>query len=212
METGPRVAPLGGGREPGRLPSFVVTHGGTPLAELESAFRSAFDAEPARASVSFVGVDPIEVLRFGAQGLISYVTLGMSRHVMTPGDALVQSQDGPRAELLMQARTDAGEGWRQLALLAAAPAVEGIVYRDGMTVDLGAALTLGSRCSGGLIVTSAIAPVETSVGAVVVFRVVPATATELAWCRVHGSALLRQRWDEQGVDLLDLRRPAARLD
>jgi hypothetical protein len=185
---------------------------GTPLAEVETALRSIFGAEPARASVSFVGVDPIEVLRFSARGLLSYVTLGMSRHAMTSGDALVQSQDGPRAELLMQTKTDAGDGWRRLAVLAASPAVEGVVYGDGMTVDLGAPLTEGSRCSGGLIVTSAVAQLETSVGAVAVLRMLPATATELAWCRVHGSASLRQRWDEQGVDLLDLQRSAARLD
>ena len=37
-----------------------------------------------RASVSFVGVDPIEVLRFEPiPGERAYVSLGMSRHPMT---------------------------------------------------------------------------------------------------------------------------------
>jgi hypothetical protein len=44
-----------------------------------------------------------------------------------------------------------------------------------------------------------------------VLQVVPATATELAWCRVHGSAALRERWAEQHTDLLDLERAAADL-
>jgi hypothetical protein len=45
-----------------------------------------------------------------------------------------------------------------------------------------------------------------------VLQLLPATSTELAWCRVQGSAALHERWTAQGCDLTDLARSAARLD
>jgi hypothetical protein len=39
-----------------------------------------------------------------------------------------------------------------------------------------------------------------------VLRVLPATQTELAWARVHGSEQLEQRWQAAGTDLTDLMR------
>src|SRR5262249_16359565 len=104
------------------------------------------------------------------------------------------------------------EVWRQLAVLAAAPAVESVVYTPGMTVDLGQPLASGSRCTGAVVIDSPIEPVPTPLGSVAVLQLVPATSTELAWCRVHGSDALRERWSAQHVDLLDLARSAAALD
>ncbi len=49
------------------------------------------------------------------------------------------------------------------------------------------------------------------VGAVEILQVLPATANELAWSRVHGSAALRERWAAAGVDLRDLDRNSVEL-
>ena len=189
--------------------------GGSVLADVEAAVRAAFDDEPARATVSFLGVEPLEVLRFGEAELRSYVTLGMSRRPMTAADALVEATDGPRAELLLQARVgqiDTDATLRQLAVMAAAPAVEGIVHVDGATVDLGMPLAPDSTCTGAVLVTSALPPVQTDSGPVEILRVLPATPAELAWSRARGSEALRQRWDEAGTDLLDLARAAVAFE
>jgi hypothetical protein len=185
-------------------------------AELESALSDHFGQRPARASVSFVGVEPIEVLRFEPiPGERAYVSLGMSRHPMTAASEMLVGADGPRAELMVHVRDNPGHGevlWRQLAVLAAAPAVEGVVYAPGMTVDLGQPLAPGSRCSGGVVVESSLAAIDTTAGLVDVLQVLPATSTELAWCRVHGAAALRERWASTQADLLDLGRRAVGLD
>ena len=134
---------------------------------------------------------------------------------MTAASAAVQSLEGPRAELVLLCRDGADEHvdvWRQVAILAAAPAVEGVVYSAGMTVDLGQPIAAGSRCTGALVVDAPIAAVAAAPGPVSLLQVVPATATELAWCRVRGSAALRERWAEHATDLLDLRRAAVSLD
>jgi hypothetical protein len=182
---------------------------------VEDALRAHFGHTPSRASVSFVGVDPIEVLRFEPiPGERMYVSLGMSRRPMTAPSQTVVSPAGPRAELMLHVRDHSGhpdEVWRRLAVLAAAPSVEGVVYTPGMTVDLGEPLVAGSRCSGVVVTESPLEPIVIRDASVTVLEVVPATATELAWCRVHGAAALRQRWADERVDLLDLARPAVAL-
>jgi hypothetical protein len=182
------------------------------LAEVEDTLREAFGCEPARASVSFLGVQPVEILRFHSDDVVSYVSLGMSRQPMTAPDSTMLAEAGPRAELLVQTRVDAGWLWRHLALLASAPVVEGVVYSDGMSVDLGVPLTETGRCTGGLVVRSALASVTTAAGPVDILRVLPATSTELAWARVHGSAQLLARWEQRSTDLLDVDRAAVALD
>ena len=176
------------------------------LGQVERALVEAYGERPSRASTSFVGVDPIEVLRFGSDPISSYVTLGMSRRPMTAADSFDLDGDGPRAELLVQTRGDGGQLWRRLAVLGAAPAVEGVVYLEGMTADLGVPLTAGSRCTGVLIAASALAAVVTPSGPVHIYRALPATSAELAWARVHGATALRERWEQHATELLDLRR------
>lgn len=180
------------------------------LEQVERAFVEHFAHVPARASVSFVGVQPIEVLRFEPiPDERVYISLGMSREAMTNAADAVISDSGPRAELMLHQRDpdDARvEVWRRLAVLAAGPAVEGIVYRSDMTVDLGEPLVPGSVCTGVLVGEAPIAPIRTELGPVQVFEVVPATPNEVAWCRVHGTAALRERWRRSDVDLLDLHR------
>ncbi|HEY3738024.1 MAG TPA: suppressor of fused domain protein [Jatrophihabitans sp.] len=181
------------------------------LALLDAALADHFGHRPSRASVSFVGVDPIEILRFEpVPGERAYVSLGMSSLPMTPADSFELSNAGPRAELALFVRDEIDrftEVWRKFAVLAAGPAVEGVVYTDGMTVDLGEALAPRSACTGVLVRTSSIPPAE----GVDFLEVVPALSNELAWARVHGGAELAQRWVGHGTDLLDLTRAAVDL-
>lgn len=182
---------------------------------IDAALRGHFGQEPGRASVSYVGVEPVEVLRFELEpGQLVYASLGMARAPMTGADQAVQHADGPRAELLLRLHDPVGsfaDAWRAVALLAAAPAVEGVVYGDGLTVDLGQPLGGRSRCTGGVVAGSDLPDIDTPAGPVAVLRLLPATAAELAWARVHGSAALRARWDEHAIDLLDLGRTAVPL-
>jgi len=186
------------------------------LAAVEVAFVEHFGHRPARASVSFVGVDPIEVLRFEPiPGERAYLTLGMSRRPMTGADESLLSAEGPRAELMLHLLDPADEFaqvWRKLAVLAAAPSVEGVVYSAGMSVDLGEPLAPRSACTGVLVDSSALAPVSVDGLDVDVLQAFPATQTELAWCRVRGSAELRARWQDAGADLLDLARAPVSLE
>lgn len=197
------------------LASVEVVSDDPVLAAVEAALVEHFGHRPQRASVSFLGVEPVEVLRFeSVPGEWAYVTRGMSRRPMTGADATAIATDGPRAELLLQVIDPTGiygEIWRRLAILAAAPAVEGVVYGPGMTVDLGEPLIAGAACTGVVTGESAIAPIETPGGAVAVLEVVPATSTELAWARVRGSAALRERWREAATELRDLVRSAVSL-
>ena len=180
------------------------------LAEVDRSLCDHFGHVPVRASVSFVGVEPIEVLRFEPiPGERAYLSLGMSRHPMTSALETVQSADGPRAELMLHLDDPSDrfvEVWRQLAVFAAAPMVEGVVYAPGMTSDLGQPLAPGSGCTGVVISPSSVDTVETSAGPVDILLVIPATPNELAWARVRGSAALRERWSERGTPLLDLSR------
>lgn len=164
--------------------------------------------------MTFLGVEPIEVLRFEPiPGEWAYVSLGMSRRPMTASSELVVASDGPRAELMLHVGGgNFGDAWRTLALLAAAPAVEGVVYVPDMTVDTGRPLADGSRCTGAVVAESAISDVSSPQGMVQVLQLLPATSTELAWARVHGTAALRLRWQDEGADLMDLARVAVRLD
>jgi hypothetical protein len=194
------------------------------LAAVERALDEHFMQPPARASVSFLGVEPIEVLRYEPiPGETAYLSLGMSRRPMTAAEREVADPNGPRAELMLHLRSDrpgTDEAWRSLAVLAAAPVVEGVVYAPGMTVDMGQSLAPGSTCTGAVVVASPLAPVtltgraggtDSTVGDVAVLQLLPATPAELAWARVHGSDALRALWQEQECDLLDLGRQGAAL-
>ena len=180
------------------------------LSEIERALAEHFGHTPMRASVSFVGVDPIEVLRFEPiPGERAYLSVGMSRHPMTAASETLQSADGPRAELMLHLLDPSdrfADIWRQLAVLAAAPAVEGVVYAAGMTIDLGQPLVAGSLCTGVVVAESPLEAVATSAGPVEILLVTPATQNELAWARVRGSAALVERWTERGIEVLDLER------
>jgi hypothetical protein len=185
------------------------------LAAVESAYREHFEVEPARAAVSFLGVDEIVVLRYSGYRMDHYLTLGMSRHGMVePSSSVIESDTGPRAELLLTASGQPHGIVHTLAVLAAAPAVEGVVYAAGNRIDLSTPLVDGSRCTGAVIQAGPLKPIQVSghEGIVVdVLSAIPATSTELAWARVHGSEALLARWAERGTNLADLHRPAVEL-
>lgn len=169
-----------------------------------------------RASVSFLGADPIEVLRFGPEpdGVMRYATLGMSRTPMTDPGAGVVADTGPRAELVLSVRGAQDDVFRTLAVIAASPTVEGLVLGPGAGIDLGQPLWDGSRFTavlvgepGGLVpdlVVEGQDPVQ-------FLPLLPMTHNEAAWKRVHGATALEERWLTQGVDLRDPDRPAADL-
>ncbi|HZE49468.1 MAG TPA: suppressor of fused domain protein [Jatrophihabitantaceae bacterium] len=182
------------------------------LALVERSMRAHYGVEPARASITFVGVEPIEILRFDTGAEWVHVSVGLSRQPMTGADAMTLAAGGPRAELSIRSRGGERELWRRLAVLAAAPTVEGVVYREGMTVDLGEPLVSGSRCTGVLVGPSTLDPVTVADVEVQILQLDAATATEIAWSRVHGTEALRERWTGQQIDLLDLRRAPVRLD
>ena len=106
--------------------------------------RAGIDAEPDTASVTFLGVERMDVMRFGPDpdGVARYVSLGCSRHPMTdPASIAADPLRGPRAEIVMTCAAAQPPGLaRSLAVIAATPAVEGVVLVPDALVDLSAPL------------------------------------------------------------------------
>ncbi|HEY5855362.1 MAG TPA: suppressor of fused domain protein [Aldersonia sp.] len=175
------------------------------------------DQEPSSASVTFLGLEPIEVLRFAGSDVVHHVTLGCSRHPMTdPSDPVADPVRGPRAEVVLSLRGGAGVAsglHRSLAVLAAAPAVEGVVLRPDGLVDLGEPLWHDAPFTAVLLGPSDIPDLDlpTPADPVVFLAVAPLTATEAAWVRLRGADALRTAWAEAGIDVRDPGRGAAAL-
>lgn len=184
----------------------------TVLDAVEAGWTAAYGPDSGRGSVSFVGTERIDVLRFdGADGLVRYATLGMSRHPMgDPGALLAHPVAGPRAELVLTLRGRHDAVLRTLAVLASAPAVEGLVLAPDATVDTGEPLWPGAQSTAVLVDPPVLPDVAVPGGAdpVRLLPVVPITATELAYRRVHGAAALRDAWREAGTDVTAPRRRA----
>jgi hypothetical protein len=186
------------------------------LVAVEAQLCAVLGEDSGRAGVSFVGVERLDVLRFGpdADGLVRYVTLGMARRPMNDPAAAVLDGSGPRAELVLAVRGAHDSALRSLAVLAAMPAVEGVVVRPGASFDLGAPLWDGARFAAVLVGQPGDPVPDLGLGAgepVQFLPVTPITAEEQAYKRVHGPAALERLWAEQGIDLLDPSRPGARL-
>ncbi|MGF2945045.1 suppressor of fused domain protein [Mycobacterium sp. Lab-001] len=176
--------------------------------------------EPDAARVTFLGTEPMEVLRFRdpASGLVRYVSLGCSRHPMVdPAQLVADPVRGPRAEVVLCLR-DPGPVTgiaRSLAILAAAPAVEGVVLAPDALIDLGSPLWArpsgSSPCTAALLGPSDIPELvlESPRDPVYFLSATPITATEAAWVRLKGADAMRQAWHSDGVDVLDPNRPAA---
>ena len=187
------------------------------LPEVRAHLRAHFaGSEPETASVTFLGMEPIDVLRFGpaADGVVHYASVGGSRHA---------EEHGSPAEVVLSLRGPVGAGLaRSVAVLAAAPAVEGLVLSADALVDLGQPLWELARFSAFLLEPSDIDPMTpgstqdtaptpatgstgdtVDTGAVEFFRAVPITATEAAWVRLKGAEAMRLAWRQDGVDVLD---------
>lgn len=167
-----------------------------------------------RAAVSFLGADPIEVLRFGPDpdGLMRYATLGMSRAPMTDPSAMVVTSEGPRAELVLSIRGSHDDVFRTLAAVAASPTVEGLVLTPGSGIDLGQPLWDGSRFTAVLVgEAGGLIPDLDGPEPVQFMPLLPMTPNEAAWKRVHGAQALEERWLTQGIDLRDPDRAQANL-
>jgi Suppressor of fused protein (SUFU) len=190
-------------------------------AHLSAHFRQAgVDTEPDIASVTFLGAEPIEVLRFrpGADEVVHYVSLGCSRHPMTDPTAIVTERErGPRAEVVLRLRNP-GPITRlahSLAIVAATPAVDGVVLTEDALIDLGS--PLWDNRSGPAPFTAMLLgvsdipdlPLDRPRDPVRFLSATPITATEAAWVRLRGADAMRDAWRSDGVDVLDPNRPAA---
>ncbi|MFF9148080.1 suppressor of fused domain protein [Streptomyces sp. NPDC014861] len=195
---------------------------GEVLALVEARLRTALGEPDARAAVTFLGTDRIEVLRFvdAAEGLVRYATLGMAAAPMAdPTAALADPVKGPRAELVLTVRlgrADTDKVLRPLAVLAATPQVEGVVVAPGASLDLGEPLWPGAGFSSVLVAESGglveDLELDEPLDPVRFLPLLPMTPNEAAWKRVHGAQALEERWLARGTDLRDPLRGSVKLD
>lgn len=188
------------------------------LVEVEAHLLGALGQDSGRAGVSFLGAERIDVLRFGpdAGGLVRYATLGLSRAPMGDPGEMVVLDDGPRAELVLSVRGRHDSVLRRLAVLAASPAVEGVVIVPGASLDVGEPLWDDARFTaalvgepGGLVADLPVGPDREPVR---FLPLLPMTPNETAFKRVHGAAALEECWLRSGTDLRDPDRPEAQLE
>ncbi|MFS8198618.1 suppressor of fused domain protein [Streptomyces sp. CWNU-52B] len=209
------------------------------LALVEARLRTALGEPDARAAVTFLGTDRIEVLRFAdftdagtgagtgtgtgagaATGVVRYATLGMSAQPMAdPTAVLADPVAGPRAELVLSVRAgvaDTDKVLRPLAVLAASPQVEGLVVAPGASLDVGGPLWPGAPFTsvlvaepGGLVEDLEL---DAPLDPVRFLPLLPMTPNEAAWKRVHGAGALQERWLAGGTDLRDPARRSVSLD
>ncbi|MDT5339867.1 MAG: hypothetical protein QOD90_5372 [Mycobacterium sp.] len=193
------------------------------LAEVRARLREHFDrsgaggepAEPSVASVTFLGAESIDVLRFGpdSDGTHHHVSLGCSRHPMLdPTVMVVDSASGPRAEVVVSLRGPTPTGLaRSIAVVAASPAVEGLVLVPDALVDLETPLWAAAPFTAMLLGPSDIDDVVLPApnDPVTFLAATPITPTEAAWVRLKGAEAMREAWRTDGVDVRDPRRPAA---
>ncbi|MFQ6392020.1 suppressor of fused domain protein [Nocardia sp. KC 131] len=183
----------------------VLDHFGVDTAGVDSA------------SVTFLGLEPIEILRIPGDDLVHYVTLGGSRHPMgDPSDLLADPVRGPRAELVLALRTGTGTSTglaKTLGVLVATPVVEGVVLQADALLDLGEPVWQDAPFTAVLLGASDIPEVLLPEPAEPVryLTVIPVTATEAAWVRLRGAQALRDAWAEAGIDVHDPARGAASL-
>ncbi|GHG41173.1 hypothetical protein GCM10018791_69260 [Streptomyces zaomyceticus] len=182
--------------------------------------RTALGEPDARAAVTFLGTDRIEVLRFIDGDLVRYATLGMSAQPMAdPTAALADPVKGPRAELVLTVRAglaDTDKVLRPLAVLAATPQVEGVIVAAGASLDVGDPLWPGAAFSSVLVAESGglveDLELDEPMDPVRFLPLLPMTSNEAAWKRVHGAQALEERWLTQGTDLRDPLRRSVNLD
>ena len=187
------------------------------LDQVRAQLTGHFGTEPDSATVTFLGVQPFEVLRYRAPAvdIVDFWSLGCSRHPMTdPAAVIVDPSRGPRAEVGIRLRDPAQINGlaRSLAMIAAAPAVEGVVLVADALIDLGS--PLWTSPSGPVAFTAVLLgasdipdlELASQDDLVRFLTATPVTATEAAWIRLKGAAAMRQTWSDDRVDVLDPRR------
>ncbi|MBK3581215.1 suppressor of fused domain protein [Streptomyces sp. MBT65] len=194
------------------------------LALVEARLRTALGDPDARAAVTFLGTDRVEVLRFQDDNqdgtVVRYATLGMSAQPMSdPTAMLADPVAGPRAELVLSVRgglADTDKVLRPLAVLAASPQVEGVIVAPGASLDVGEPLWPGAPFTsvlvaepGGLVEDLEL---DEPLDPVRFLPLLPMTPNEAAWKRVHGAQALQERWLTNGTDLRDPSRKSVPLD
>lgn len=190
--------------------SAVRTH-------LDTHLRAPDAPEPESASVTFLGLEPMEILRFRGTDLVYFASLGCSRHAMSdPTATVTDPARGPRAELVLGLRDFEGVSTgvhRTLAVLAALPAVEGVVLTDDALLDLGEPLWPGAPFTAVLLRAGDVPDLDLPepFDPVRFFDAVPLTGNEAAWKRLRGTEALLEAWTEAGIDVRDPSRAAARL-
>jgi suppressor of fused protein SUFU len=192
---------------------------GETLALVEARLRSAFGEPDARAAVTFLGAERIEVLRYADGDLLRYATLGMSAQPMAdPVAPLADPLRGPRAELVLTVRAgrvDTSAVLRPLSVVAASPQVEGVVLAPGNAMDLGGPLWPGAPFTsvlvaepGGLVED---VPLPAPSDPVRFFPLLPMTPNEAAFKRARGAEALHSLWLTHTTDLRDPLRSAVPL-
>ncbi len=182
--------------------------------------QAGVDAEPDVASVTFLGAEPIEVLRFrsGSDEVVHYVSVGCSRHPMVDPTAMIADPEcGPRVEVVLRLRNPESitRLAHSLAIVAATPAIDGVVLAEDALIDLGS--PLWDNPSGPAPFTAMLLgrsdipelPLDPPRDPVRFLSATPITATEAAWVRLRGADAMRDAWLADGVDVLDPNRPAA---
>ncbi|MBJ7463518.1 MAG: suppressor of fused domain protein [Mycolicibacterium sp.] len=172
-------------------------------------------AEPAEASVTFLGADRISVLRYGPDGggVNHFVSVGCSRYPMVdPTNLVTDTEHGPRAEVVVSLRPPSPAGLaRSMAVLAAAPSVEGLVLEPDALIDLSGPLFEGAPFTAFLLGPSSIDDVALPdpLSDVTILQATPITPTEAAWVRLKGAEAMREAWRTDGVDVFDANRRAS---
>ncbi len=172
-------------------------------------------AEPAEASVTFLGADRISVLRYGPDGggVNHFVSVGCSRYPMVdPTNFVTDTEHGPRAEVVVSLRPPSPAGLaRSMAVLAAAPSVEGLVLEPDALIDLSGPLFEGAPFTAFLLGPSTIDDVALPdpLSDVTILQATPITPTEAAWVRLKGAEAMREAWRTDGVDVFDANRRAS---
>lgn len=171
--------------------------------------------EPAEASVTFLGADRISVLRYGPDGggVNHFVSVGCSRYPMVdPTNFVTDTEHGPRAEVVVSLRPPSPAGLaRSMAVLAAAPSVEGLVLEPDALIDLSGPLFEGAPFTAFLLGPSTIDDVALPdpLSDVTILQATPITPTEAAWVRLKGAEAMREAWRTDGVDVFDANRRAS---
>jgi hypothetical protein len=126
---------------------------------------------------------------------------------------MVHDDTGPRAEVVVSLRGPTPGGLvHSIAVLAASPAIEGLVLVPDALIDLETPLWTGAPFTAVLLGTSGIGDVDLPqpLSPVTVLSATPITATEAAWVRLKGAEALREAWRVDGVDVMNPLRRASK--